>query len=56
MQITDFRICSFLPASVIDVEKPSQIWDILPFGDQIRTNGRPQVVDLHTDAKKRPSN
>ena len=58
-QITDFhdfRVRSFLPSSATDVENPSQIWDISPFGDQKQTNGHPQVVDLHTDAKKRPSN
>ena len=58
-QITDFRnfhLCSFLPASDTHVEKPSQIWDIPPFGDQKRMNGHPPVVDLYTNAKKRPSN
>ena len=31
-QITDFRDCSFLPASATNVDKPSQIWDIPHLG------------------------
>ena len=43
-RIKDFRnfhLCSLLPASATDVEKPSQIWDIPPSGEQKRTNGHP---------------
>ena len=46
--ITDFCVCSFLPASATDAEKPSHSWDIPLFGDQKRTIGHPEVVNLQT--------
>ena len=47
LQITDFCVGSFLTTSATEEEKPSQNWDILPFGDQN------EVVKLPIDIRTR---